>query len=106
MTGAEFLLLSTTISLGVLSLALLLSALRIVLGPSFPDRVLGLDMLVTVGIGYIAVAAIRTGFMLYLDIAISLSLVGFLATVAFARYIMQRGQAGERRSRSEGGASK
>ena len=101
MSGAEFLSLSTTIALGVLSLALLLSAIRIVIGPSLPDRVLGLDMLVTVGIGYIAVAAVRTGFMLYLDIAISLSLVGFLATVAFGRYIMHRGQAGERRPRPE-----
>jgi multicomponent Na+:H+ antiporter subunit F len=97
MSGAEFLHLSTTIALGILVLALLLSVIRIMLGPSLPDRVLGLDMLVTVGIGAIAVVAIRTGYMLYLDIAISLSLVGFLATVAFARFILQRGQAGEKR---------
>jgi len=29
--------------------------------------------------------------MLYVDIAIALSLVAFLATVAFARYILMRG---------------
>eukprot|EP00873_Tetraselmis_striata_P032667 jgi/Tetstr1/452931/TSEL_039967.t1 len=57
-----------------------------------PDRVLGLDMLIAVVIGYIAAIALRTGFMLYLDIAIALGLVGFLSTVAFARFILQRWQ--------------
>ena len=37
------------------------------------------------------VVAIRTGFNLYIDIAIALGLVGFLATVAFARFVLARG---------------
>lgn len=92
MSGPDFLHLATTISLGILTLALLLTVCKIVIGPSLPDRVLGLDMLVAVAIGYIAVIALRTGFMLYLDIAIALGLVGFLSTVAFARFILQRWQ--------------
>jgi len=92
MSGTEFLALAANISLGILTLAFLLTVLRIVLGPTLPDRVLGLDMLVSVGIGYIAVVAISTGQFLYLDIAISLGLVGFLATVAFARFVLQRGK--------------
>ena len=51
---------------------------------------LALDMLVATAIGFIAVIGIRTGFTLYLDIAIALGLVGFLATVAFARFVMSR----------------
>ncbi|EIM74902.1 putative monovalent cation/H+ antiporter subunit F [Nitratireductor aquibiodomus RA22] len=47
-------------------------------------------MLVTIAIGFIAVIGIRTGFTLYLDIAIALGLVGFLATVAFARFVLSR----------------
>lgn len=90
MTGPEFLHLATTISLGILTLALILNIYRIAAGPSLPDRVLALDMLVAIAIGYIAVIALRTGFMLYLDIAIALGLVGFLSTVAFARFILQR----------------
>lgn len=89
MSGAEFLSLACTITLAVLSLAFVLTVLRIVIGPTFPDRVLALDMLVNIAIGYIAVLAIKTGFMLYLDIAIALGLLGFLATVAFARYLLQ-----------------
>jgi len=52
--------------------------------------VLALDMLVGIVIGFIALIAIRTGFNLYIDIAIALGLVGFLSTVAFARFIMPR----------------
>jgi multicomponent Na+:H+ antiporter subunit F len=47
-------------------------------------------MLVGIAIGFIAVIAIRTSFNLYVDIAIALALVGFLATVAFARFILSR----------------
>jgi multicomponent Na+:H+ antiporter subunit F len=91
-SGPEFLFLSTTISLGVLTVALLLTIFRIVVGPTMPDRILALDMLVAVVIGYIVVIAIRTGFVLYLDIAIALGLVGFLSTVAFSRFVLQRWQ--------------
>lgn len=76
------------VALALLSLALLLSVYRVMVGPTLPDRVLGLDMLVAVAIGFIAVNGILTGFALYVDIAIALGLVGFLATVAFARFIL------------------
>ncbi|WP_196259279.1 cation:proton antiporter [Pelagibacterium limicola] len=101
MSGAEFLHFATTISLGLLTLAFLLTIYRITVGPSLPDRVLALDMLIAVVIGYIAVIALRTGFMLYLDIAIALGLVGFLSTVAFARFILQRWQISQASSEEE-----
>ena len=90
MSGTDFLQLAAIISLGILSMAFLLTIIRILRGPTLPDRVLALDMLVAVGIAYIAVVAIKTNYFLYLDVAISLGLVGFLATVAFARYVLQR----------------
>jgi len=91
MSGFQFLQLSATIALGLLTFAFALTIIRIIRGPSLPDRVLALEMLVSTGIAYIAVVAIKTSFFLYLDVAISLGLVGFLATVAFARYVLQRG---------------
>ena len=51
----------------------------------------------------IATFAIRTGFTLYLDIAIALGLLGFLSTVAFARYLLK--QAAASGGRPEGGDS-
>lgn len=88
----SFLAFATTLSLGLLGLALVLTVARIVKGPTLPDRVLGLDMLTSVAVGLIAAIAIDTGFTLYVDIVIALGLVGFLATVAFARYIQAKGR--------------
>ncbi|MBU1176322.1 MAG: cation:proton antiporter [Alphaproteobacteria bacterium] len=105
MSGAAFLDWAIAITLVVLSIAFVLTAIRVVIGPELGDRVLALDMLVSVGIGFIAVIAIKTGFSLYLDIAIALGLVGFLSTVAFARYILHRGRpadAGSKRVASDG----
>lgn len=79
----------------ILVIALLLTVYRAVVGPTLPDRVIALDMLVGIVIGFIAVIALRTGYTLYIDIAISLGLVGFLATVAFARFILARGHVGQ-----------
>lgn len=91
MSASAILSLATSFALIALSLGLLLTVARILRGPTLPDRVLGLDMLVAIAIGFIAVIAIRSGYNLYIDIAIALSLVGFLATVAFARFILARG---------------
>ena len=83
-------------ALVILGISFLLTVYRVVKGPTLPDRVLSLDMLVGIAIGFIAVIAIRTGYTLYIAIAISLGLVGFLATVAFARFILARGVVGEK----------
>lgn len=81
---------SAGISLAGLSIALVLTVYRVIAGPSLADRVLALDMMTAIGIGFMAVFAISTGYSLYVDIAVALSLVGFLATVAFSRFIITR----------------
>lgn len=90
MSAETFLAAASLGALSLLGIALLITLWRVIRGPTLPDRVLALDMLVVVAIGFIAVFGIRTGFTLYLDIAIALGLVGFLATVAFARFILFR----------------
>ncbi|WP_026381209.1 cation:proton antiporter [Afifella pfennigii] len=95
MSASQFLDLCVDTALVLLILAFALITLRIVLGPSLADRVLALDMLVTVGIGFIAVIGVKTAFYLYIDIAIALGLVGFLTTIAFARFVMNRGERSE-----------
>lgn len=96
MNGAkDFLDACVLFSLAVLAVSFVLIVIRIYRGPTLPDRIIALDMLVAVGIGFIAVIGVKTGYFLYLDIAIALGLVGFLTTVAFARFVLNRGQAGE-----------
>ncbi len=93
--AGQFLDIAVAISLGILSVSFVVIVVRTVKGPSLPDRVVALDMLVAVGIGFIAAIGVSTGYYLYIDIAITLGLVGFLATVAFARFILNRGLAGD-----------
>ncbi|HTO26994.1 MAG TPA: cation:proton antiporter, partial [Devosia sp.] len=81
---------STLIALVLLGLALLVSVIRIIIGPTLADRVLALDLMTVIAMGFVGAIAIRTGQMLYLDIAIALALLGFLATIAFARYVLTR----------------
>jgi len=90
MTPADALSLATFAALVMLGLALLISVVRIIIGPTLADRVLALDLMTVVAMGFVGAIAIRTGLMLYLDIAIALALLGFLATIALARYILLR----------------
>jgi multicomponent Na+:H+ antiporter subunit F len=80
-------------SLAALALAMFMTLWRVVRGPTLADRVLALDMLSAIAIGFMAVFSIISGHSLYVDIAIALGLVGFLATIAFARFLLTRRQA-------------
>ena len=91
MTASAFIDLCSLLALVILGLALLVSVVRIIIGPSIADRVLALDLMTVIAMGFVGAIAIRTGLTLYLDIAITLALLGFLATVALARYILRRG---------------
>ncbi|EFO29055.1 Na+/H+ antiporter protein, subunit F [Roseibium sp. TrichSKD4] len=93
--SADFLDACVHIALAVLTVSFILIAIRTVKGPTLPDRVVALDMLVAVGIGFLATFGVLTSYYLYIDVAITLGLVGFLATVAFARFILNRGTAGD-----------
>lgn len=85
---------ASMLALAMTALALLLSLTRIVVGPTLADRVLALDLLTIVVMGFVGIIAVRTGLTLYLEIAIAIALMGFLATVALARYILQRSGGG------------
>jgi multicomponent Na+:H+ antiporter subunit F len=74
----------------LLTIAVVLAFVRMVRGPSLPDRVVALDLIATLMIGIIAVYAIATDEPVLLDLAIVLALISFLGTVAFAHYIERR----------------
>jgi len=76
--------------LPLLSVAVILAFVRLVRGPSLPDRVVALDLMSTLGIGIIATYAIATEQPVFLDVASVLALITFLGTVAFAYYLEQR----------------
>ena len=67
--------------------AMLLAGVRIVRGPHVADRVVALDMLSLLGVAAAALAAVASDSMAFVDVALGVALVGFLATVAFAAFI-------------------
>lgn len=74
----------------LLTIAVILAFVRLVRGPTLPDRVVALDLIATLMIGIIAIYAIATDEPVLLDLAIVLALISFLGTVAFAHYIERR----------------
>lgn len=93
MTGAEAIEWASLISLALLLCAFALTILRLIRGPNLGDRVMALDLLAVLAVGFIAAMAVLTGFTLYIDIAIALGLAGFLSTLALARYLLTRAMA-------------
>jgi multicomponent Na+:H+ antiporter subunit F len=78
-------------TLAILGLAALLAFVRVVRGPTLPDRVVAIDLLGVVVVGLIVVYTAATGEKAFLDVAMFIVLVSFLGTVAYARYIIERG---------------
>ena len=82
-------LVATAVNLAALFLvgAFVLTAARLILGPTLPDRVVALDLLTMLVVAFLALFTVATGVGAYLDVALALALVGFLATIAFARFV-------------------
>lgn len=78
------------IILPVLAISVLIIFIRFIKGPSLSDRVVSLDLLITSGVGIIAVYSIITHQPAFLDIAMVVALIAFLGTVAFSYYLEKR----------------
>ncbi len=81
--------------LPILSLSSLVVFIRFLIGPSIEDRVVALDLLITIGIGMIAIYSIINDKPTFLDIATILALIAFLGTVAFSYYLEKRNKKDE-----------
>ncbi|TXH97447.1 MAG: K+/H+ antiporter subunit F [Pseudomonas sp.] len=77
------------VCLTMLGLALLLAAARLVKGPSLPDRVLALDTLYINAIAMVILYGIWKGSELFFEIALLIAVLGFVSTVAVAKYMLR-----------------
>jgi multicomponent Na+:H+ antiporter subunit F len=78
------------VALGALAIGILLAVVRLVTGPTLPDRVVAVDLIANLAVAVLGVLAIRFDQPALLQPAIVLALVAFLGTVAFAHYIEKR----------------
>jgi len=81
----------------LLVLAAMAGFYRLLAGPTRADRVIALDLLFAIAVVLCICAALASGSPAFLDVAIGLSLVGFVATIAWARLIDRQVTPGEGR---------
>lgn len=72
-----------------LTLAMALSAYRMIRGPRAQDRVLGMDSLYLNATLLLLLFGIRSGATLYFEAALVIAVMGFVATVALAKFLLR-----------------
>lgn len=100
MTPETFLAWCVDAGFALVMISIALGFYRIAVGPSLTDRVVSLDMMTVTIVSFCGLYAIFSGVAAFLDVAIVVALIGFLATVALARFVER---AMLRRSRTEDG---
>ena len=90
---------AVTLLVAAAVLAAGLATVRILRGPTHADRIVALDIFLAAAIALAVAASLATGRTVFLDVAIGLALVGFVATVGWARLLERspRRPSGERR---------
>jgi multicomponent Na+:H+ antiporter subunit F len=66
-----------------------LATYRIIAGPTHADRVVALDIFLAAAIALSIAGSLATGRTVFLDVAIGLGLVGFVATIGWARLVQR-----------------
>jgi multicomponent Na+:H+ antiporter subunit F len=75
--------------------AIALALARLLRGPTQSDRIIALDVLFSASIALAAAAALASGRVLFLDVAIGLAVAGHVATIMWARLIDRSAPAAE-----------
>lgn len=90
MSGAmAFLDIAVIVVFVALALGQLLSMVRLLIGPTYGDRILALDTMVINAIGLIVVLGIAQGVQIYFEVSLLIAMLGFVSTVALARFLLR-----------------
>lgn len=76
----------------ILTLSVCLTLVRVLKGPEVVDRVMALDLVITIGIASITAYSITTSQAVFLDVAMIFALIAFLGTIAFSYYVNKKKQ--------------
>ena len=89
MSPADIMNTALIIAMIALALGQVLSMVRIVIGPTTGDRILALDTMVINALGLVIVLGISQGVKVYFEVALLIAMLGFVSTVALARFILR-----------------
>ena len=79
------------IALAMLAAAAGLTFIRLVKGPTLPDRVIAIDLIGVLLVCLLVLMAGATAQQAFLDVAMVVALISFVGTVAYAQYIEREG---------------
>ena len=85
----EFLVLAVRIGLVIASGVTLLAGYRVIYGPTTPDRVVALDTISTNVVAIAVLFALQTDNGFFIDVSLVLAIIGFISTIAVARYVSE-----------------
>lgn len=71
----------------VITVAVILALIRAVKGPTAPDRVVGVDIMVTITIALMVLLGLFFKRRIYLDVSLIYAVLSFVGVIAVARYL-------------------
>lgn len=66
-----------------------LSSIRVIIGPSPEDRMIGMNMVYAQVSGILVLVAVKIARPIYLDVALVYAILGFVGILAISRYISE-----------------
>ena len=73
--------------LAALFLSVLMAMIRVIKGPTAPDRIVGLDTINTIVIVGMVIFGLAVKSVIYIDVAIVYALLSFISTLFIAKYL-------------------
>lgn len=89
MSAADFFNAALIFAFSIVALSQIMAMVRLVLGPSTGDRILALDTMVVNAIGIIVLLGMAQGTQVYFEVALLIAMLGFVSTVAYARFVLR-----------------
>lgn len=78
------------LSFSALLMALVITLYRLMRGPSSSDRIIALDLVASVVMGFILLYSVLVKKEIYFDIAIVISLISFIGTISISIYLRHK----------------
>jgi len=72
---------------GVIIVGVILALIRAIKGPTPPDRVVGVDIMVTITIALMVLLGLFFKRRIYLDVSLIYAVLSFVGVIAIARYL-------------------
>lgn len=84
------------ISLILVGIATIITFIRVLIGPTFPDRVIAMDVVGVNLISAIAIVSILFNTRAFFDVILVLGILAFISTISFSKFL-ERGVIIERK---------